>query len=169
MNSRTYVAVLLGGEAGLRAGEIMALEWTDVDFVKNQVCVERSNWKGHVTSPKVGGGATCRSPRRWARRCGRTGICAGGCSIERDGRPLTQKVLQCIVRAAARRAGLKPKAFMSCAQSSRRAARNCRRTCSPRSVELYSLGLNQRGSSVRQILDELTGARGVFETSQARR
>ncbi len=32
----------------------MALEWTDVDFVKNQVCVERSNWKGHVTSPKVG-------------------------------------------------------------------------------------------------------------------
>ena len=29
------------------------------------------------------------------------------CSDERDGRPLTQKVLQCIVRAAARRAGLK--------------------------------------------------------------
>ena len=27
-----FLVVLLGGEAGLRCGEIMALEWTDVDF-----------------------------------------------------------------------------------------------------------------------------------------
>ena len=55
MDSRTYVAVLLGGQAGLRAGEIMALEWTDVDFVKNQVCVERSNsWRLAVRDTRRG-------------------------------------------------------------------------------------------------------------------
>ena len=46
--------MLLGGEAGLRCGEMMALEWSDVDFVKRQVCVQRSDWKGHVTATKGG-------------------------------------------------------------------------------------------------------------------
>jgi len=36
------LVVLLGGEAGLRCGEIMALEWTDVDFGKRQLTVARS-------------------------------------------------------------------------------------------------------------------------------
>jgi integrase len=49
-----YVVVLLGGEAGLRCGEMMALEWRDVDFQKRQICVQRSEWKGHVTVPKGG-------------------------------------------------------------------------------------------------------------------
>ncbi|MGH9348130.1 MAG: tyrosine-type recombinase/integrase, partial [Vicinamibacterales bacterium] len=43
------LVVVLGGEAGLRCGEIMALEWTDVDFAKRQLTVARSEWKGHVT------------------------------------------------------------------------------------------------------------------------
>ncbi len=46
--------VLLGGEAGLRCGEMMALEWRDVDLTKRQICVQRSEWKGHVTIPKGG-------------------------------------------------------------------------------------------------------------------
>jgi integrase len=49
-----YLVVLLGGEAGLRCGEMMALEWQDVDFQKRQICVQRSEWKGHVTVPKGG-------------------------------------------------------------------------------------------------------------------
>ena len=49
-----YLVVLLGGEAGLRCGEMMALEWRDVDFVKRQICIQRSEWKGHVTVPKGG-------------------------------------------------------------------------------------------------------------------
>ncbi|MDQ3349215.1 MAG: site-specific integrase [Acidobacteriota bacterium] len=48
------VIVLLGGEAGLRCGEMMALEWRDVDLGKRQICVQRSEWKGHVTAPKGG-------------------------------------------------------------------------------------------------------------------
>ena len=48
------LVVLLGGEAGLRCGEMMALEWQDVDLGKRQICVQRSEWKGHVTAPKGG-------------------------------------------------------------------------------------------------------------------
>jgi integrase len=55
-----YIAVLLGGEAGLRCGEMMALEWADVDLAKRQLCVQRSDWKGHVTVPKRAGCVTCR-------------------------------------------------------------------------------------------------------------
>ena len=36
-----FLVVLLGGEAGLRCGEIMALEWTDVDLTKRQLRVAR--------------------------------------------------------------------------------------------------------------------------------
>ena len=32
VSTRRRTGVLLGGEAGLRCGEIMALEWTDVDL-----------------------------------------------------------------------------------------------------------------------------------------
>ncbi len=54
MDARAYLLVLLSGEAGLRLGEMVALEWTDIDFVKRQMCVQRSAWKGHVASPKGG-------------------------------------------------------------------------------------------------------------------
>ena len=59
-DAQTYLIVLLGGEAGLRCGEIMALEWTDIDLHKRQLCVARSEWKGHVTMPK-GGRLTVRA------------------------------------------------------------------------------------------------------------
>jgi integrase len=49
-----YVITLLGGEAGLRCGEIIALQWKDVDLQKRQMYIQRSEWKGHVTAPKGG-------------------------------------------------------------------------------------------------------------------
>ena len=49
-----YLIVLLGGEAGLRCGEMLALEWADVDLTARQLCVRRSDWEGHVTVPKGG-------------------------------------------------------------------------------------------------------------------
>jgi len=33
---RTHLIVLLGGEARLRAGEMVGLQWTDVDFSRRQ-------------------------------------------------------------------------------------------------------------------------------------
>ena len=37
-----------------------ALEWRDVDLVKRQLCVQRSEWKGTSRSRKAGDCATCR-------------------------------------------------------------------------------------------------------------
>jgi integrase len=37
-----HMLVLLAGEAGLRSGEMVALEWSDIDFAKGQMCVQRS-------------------------------------------------------------------------------------------------------------------------------
>jgi integrase len=53
-NVETYVMVLLGGDAGLRLGEIVALEWCDVDLPSRRITVQRSDWLGHVTVPKGG-------------------------------------------------------------------------------------------------------------------
>ena len=53
-DANSYLITLLGGEAGLRCGEMMALEWPDVNLGTRQLCVRRSEWKGHVTSPKGG-------------------------------------------------------------------------------------------------------------------
>jgi len=41
-------------KAGLRRGELLALEWGDVDFVAGKIFVRRSVWKGKVTRPKGG-------------------------------------------------------------------------------------------------------------------
>ena len=49
-----YLIALLGGEAGLRCGEMIALEWRDVDLGKRQLCIQRSDWNGQVTMPKGG-------------------------------------------------------------------------------------------------------------------
>lgn len=51
---RVHLAVLLGGDAGLRLGEIIALEWPDVDFRRGLLLVRRSEWQGEVTLPKGG-------------------------------------------------------------------------------------------------------------------
>jgi integrase len=37
IDARTHLAVLLGGDAGLRRGEILALRWCDVDFRRRQL------------------------------------------------------------------------------------------------------------------------------------
>lgn len=50
----SYLMVLAGGDAGLRLGEIIALEWRDIDLVARRLTVERSDWQGHVTVPKGG-------------------------------------------------------------------------------------------------------------------
>src|SRR4029079_10675892 len=58
--SETYLMVLLGGDAGLRLGEILALEWRDVELGPRRLTVQRSDWLGHVTVPK--GGRSRRLP-----------------------------------------------------------------------------------------------------------
>jgi integrase len=54
IDPRIELLVLLGGDAGLRRGEALALEWTDVDLRRRSMHVQRSSWNGHVTMPKSG-------------------------------------------------------------------------------------------------------------------
>jgi len=105
----TQIIVVLGGEAGLRCGEIMALEWSRVELEKRQLCVAQSEWRGHVTLPK--GGRIRHVPLtkrltdvlRGARHLRGPRVLA-----DRDGRPFSQKVIQGMVRRVARRANVKP-------------------------------------------------------------
>lgn len=99
-----YLIVLLGGEAGLRCGEIMALEWSNVDLKKRQMCVAQSEWKGHVTAPKGGRLRYVPLTTRLAtalkahrHRRGERVLCRG------DGSAFTQKIVRELVRRAARR------------------------------------------------------------------
>jgi integrase len=84
VSAQAEVVVLLGGEAGLRAGEMRALEWPDISFVKQQVRVARNDWRGQVTTTKGNRDGTCRSPHGCSPRCRRIDICAAtGCSRRR--------------------------------------------------------------------------------------
>jgi integrase len=60
LDPRIELLVLLGGDAGLRRGEAIGLEWTDVDLRRRAMNVQRSDWDGHVTTPK--GGRSRRVP-----------------------------------------------------------------------------------------------------------
>lgn len=51
---RDELVVLLGGDAGLRRGELLALEWSDFDVKRNTLHVQWAVWQGHVTPPKSG-------------------------------------------------------------------------------------------------------------------
>jgi integrase len=44
--------VLLGGDAGLRAGEIRGLHWTSIDLRRRLITLECSEYKGEFTTPK---------------------------------------------------------------------------------------------------------------------
>ena len=54
IDGRTLAAVLLAGDAGLRAGEITALEWSDINFAQGLVTIQRSEWSGLTDTPKSG-------------------------------------------------------------------------------------------------------------------
>lgn len=107
VDANTSLIVLLGGEAGLRCGEMMALEWSDVDLGKRQLRVCQSEWKGQVTSTKGGRlryvpmtrrlGAALRDHRH---------LRSPRVLTSDQGRSLSQKMVQDRVRWAARRAGL---------------------------------------------------------------
>ena len=107
MDNNAYLIVLLGGEAGLRCGEMMALEWSDVDFPQHQLRVCRSDWKGQVTSTKGNRVRYVRLSRRLeaALRHHRQHT-RGSRVLESQGKPLTQKMVQTAVKRASRRAGV---------------------------------------------------------------
>lgn len=105
---RAHLIVLLGAEAGLRCGEMMALEWADVDLAKRQLTIQRSEWKGHVTMPKGGRLRYVPLTVRLASALREHRHLRGGRVLCGDGGdPLTQRLVQAFVLRAARSVGLK--------------------------------------------------------------
>jgi integrase len=49
---RQLAAILLGGDCGLRMGEVRGLEWKDLDFERHQIHVARAISEDQVTAPK---------------------------------------------------------------------------------------------------------------------
>ena len=104
---QTHLIVLLGGEAGQRCGEMMALEWPDVDLGKRQLCIQRSEWEGHITAPK--GGRLRYVPltvRLTEALREHRHLLSPRVLCKKDGTPLTRRLVQGYVRRAARRAKL---------------------------------------------------------------
>jgi integrase len=110
LDPRIEAMVLLAGDAGLRRGEIIALEWTDLDFKRRQIHVQRSSWSGKVTAPK--GGRSRIVPMTNGLATALVGVrhLRGPRVLYRDdGTPLTNKVVRLWVLSAQRRAGLPAK------------------------------------------------------------
>ena len=103
-----YAIALLGGEGGLRVGEIVALEWTDIDLERRQIGVRHSDWRGQLTSPKNGRGRFVAMTERVATalrkhrhlRSSRV-LCLD------DGKPITRQGAWSRVRYAAIRANVR--------------------------------------------------------------
>jgi integrase len=88
-------------------GEFLGLEWTDLDFKRGVIHVQRSEWQGHVTAPKGGRG----------RRVPMTGALTAALLAHRhlrgprvlyadDGGVPTPKIVRMWMERAQRRAGL---------------------------------------------------------------
>jgi integrase len=107
-DERAYLITLLGGEAGLRCGEMMALQWSDIDLAKRQLCVARSEWKGHVTVPKGGRLRYVPLTRRLTDALKETRhLRSPRVLCDKEGQALTQKVVQVAMRRVARRANVR--------------------------------------------------------------
>jgi integrase len=107
IDPRSYLIALFGGEAGLRSGEMVALEWADVDLERRQIRVRHSDWNGELTAPKNGRirfvGMTERlatALRQHRHLRSRRVLCKD------DGKPITRQGAWSRVRYAAQRANV---------------------------------------------------------------
>jgi integrase len=106
---RLLVFVLLGGDAGLRCGEIIALEQTDVDLKRGVLNVRQSEWEGHLSLPKSGRGRRVVLTERLAAALAKNRHLRGARVLwreESEGK-VTQVLLAKWMRRLQRKAGLK--------------------------------------------------------------
>ena len=88
----------------------MALEWTDVDFARRQLRIQRSEWKGKVTATK-GGRPRCVPMTTRLTRALKTHKHLRGPRVlcRENAGSLTQRIVQGLTRRAAGRANLAKK------------------------------------------------------------
>ena len=92
----------------MRCGEMIALEWSDIDLSKRQLCIQRSDWNGQVTTTK--GGRLRHVPltlRLTAALREHRHLRGSRVLCEADGKPLTRQQVQGRVKRASRRANVR--------------------------------------------------------------
>jgi integrase len=105
---RIQAMVLLGGDAGPRSGEILVLEWTDMDFRRGQLRIRHSEWQGHVTVPKGGRDRRVPMTKRLAVLLAANRHLKGPLALYRDnGQPATRVAVFRWMAKAQKRAGLR--------------------------------------------------------------
>lgn len=108
IDPRILLVTLLGGDAGLRRGEIIALEWPAVDLRRGLLTVERSEWKGKVTETKGMEYRVVPMTTRLKEALAAHRHLKGDRVLYTDeGETVTAKVLQKWMARAQKRAGLK--------------------------------------------------------------
>lgn len=109
LDPRIELVVLLGGDGGLRRGEIIALEQSDVDLRRKQLTVERSEWKGQVTATKGMKYRVVPLTERLCRALAANRHLRGPRVLYTDaGKTVTAKVVARWMAKAQRLAGLRP-------------------------------------------------------------
>ncbi len=107
VDPRAHVIVLLGGDAGLRRGEIIGLFQTDVDFARGQLTVQRSAYKGKLGPTKSKKNRTIPMTKALAAALKDLRHLRGERVLYRDdGTPLTPKKIRMWMEQVERRAGL---------------------------------------------------------------
>jgi integrase len=101
-------AVLLGGDAGLRQGEIRALQWGDLDLEAGRIFVQRTDYRGYLGSPK--GGRVRRLPmterlRAALKACRH--LRGAWVFCDQDGKLLSRTEIDTLLRRAVKRARLR--------------------------------------------------------------
>jgi integrase len=104
VDPRIHLLILLGGDAGLRIGEIVALEGKDIDQRRGILTVQRRDYRGKIDTPKSGEG-------RRISMSSRLGAAlkphkAGRVLRRDDGRPITARIARRWIEKAEREAGM---------------------------------------------------------------
>jgi integrase len=104
---KAHLAVLLGGRAGLRRGEILGFQWSDLSLDRNTLRIRRQRNNGRVSAPKGGKertvdlSADLRAAVELYRHVrGDYVICWD------DGAPVCESALHRLVNSAAKSAGV---------------------------------------------------------------
>lgn len=112
-DAQRHVLILLAGDTGLRKGELLALEWDDVDLVARTLTVRRSVWydnesRAHVGAPKSGRERKIPMTDRLHDRLRAHRHLRGKRVFSNDdGSPLTPGQIESALATVSRRAGLR--------------------------------------------------------------